>query len=282
MSTSSIMHHHTTPYAAAAAVVVAAVAVLSFGSLSLSGSDQPDHQHRPGDDPVRRGPVQIPSRRRWPPDRWLSGARRAGRARTAEAGPLGEPTIARTPLRRRGGQRGTGRLSGLTRAEMRGAPARGFSGGGGAAPSSPRSMGNTPRSARVVPPTDCRPVWSDPLDRDLTGKKRPKSWIMTRFHGTFFVRTAWIALESLVSRRCRALHQAYGALPARVRGRDQVPVGVDHGGADPAVVHRQLGLAPHDLVGPPGPVHVHARAGSRPRAARGRTGSRRAPGRSRS
>jgi hypothetical protein len=41
MSTSSIMHHHTTPYAAAAAVVVAAVAVLSFGSLSLSGSDQP-------------------------------------------------------------------------------------------------------------------------------------------------------------------------------------------------------------------------------------------------
>ena len=39
MSTSSIMHHHTTPYAAAAAVVVAAVVALSFGSLSLPGSD---------------------------------------------------------------------------------------------------------------------------------------------------------------------------------------------------------------------------------------------------
>ncbi len=41
MSTSSIMHNPTTPYAAGAAVVVAAVAVLSFGSLSLPGSDQP-------------------------------------------------------------------------------------------------------------------------------------------------------------------------------------------------------------------------------------------------
>jgi hypothetical protein len=41
MSTSSIMHNHTTPYAAAAAVIVAAVAAVSFGSLSLSGSDQP-------------------------------------------------------------------------------------------------------------------------------------------------------------------------------------------------------------------------------------------------
>ncbi len=48
MSTSSIMHHHTTPYAAAAAVVVAAVAVLSFGSLSLSGSDHQTTNIGPG------------------------------------------------------------------------------------------------------------------------------------------------------------------------------------------------------------------------------------------